>query len=84
MLVVADFKLSCDFFILSILSPTLGIQAVIVKRKQDHIKDTGEFTLLAIAVQPLLQLPMKKREDKGGTHIFLLTSVNYPCFRDSM
>lgn len=56
---------------------------MIVKRKQDHIKETGEFTPLAITVQPLLQLPVKKREDKGGTHIFLLTNVNYPCFRDS-
>ena len=64
-----------------ILSLTLETQAVIVKTKQGCIKAQEEFTLLAFTVQPLPQLPMETREDKGGTHIFRLTNVNSPCFK---
>lgn len=76
---VTDFKLSCDFFI---LFPILEIQVETVKMRQDHIKVQGEFTILAITLQPLPQLPMKTRRDKGGIHIFWLTNVNYSCFGD--
>ena len=69
-------------FILSILSLTLETQAVIIKTKQGCIKTQEEFTLLAFTVQPLPQLPVETREDKGGTHIFWLTNVNSPCFSD--
>lgn len=63
---VAD---SNSFVIFNTLS-ILGIQAEIVKWKQDHMQLPEEFSLLVIIAQPLPQLSMKTEREISKESIF--------------